>query len=59
MCRDEVRKARAHLQVNMSRDMKNNKKRFYIWLKKTKGKCRYIIKSKELKTKDVEITKVL
>lgn len=44
-------------QVNMSRDLKDNKKRFYMWQTKTKGKCRHIFKSEELKTKDMEITK--
>jgi len=29
MCRDEVRRAKAHLDLNLARNAKNNKKGFY------------------------------
>ena len=32
MCRDEIRKAKAQLELNLARDAKNNKKGFYTYV---------------------------
>ena len=32
MCRDEVRRAKARLELNLARDAKNNKKGFYRYV---------------------------
>ena len=34
LCRDGVRKAKAHLELNLARDVKGNKKGFYISIKR-------------------------
>ena len=32
MCRDRIRKAKAQMEVNLARDVKNNKKGFYRYI---------------------------
>lgn len=40
LCRDVVRKAEVHLELNLTRDMKGNKKGFYGQFSSMKGKCK-------------------
>lgn len=40
MCRDVVRKAEVHLELNLTRDMKADKKSFYGQVSSKKGKCK-------------------
>jgi len=37
-CRDATRKARAHLELKLARDVKNNKKGFFKYIKKREQK---------------------
>lgn len=60
MCSDKVGKAKAHLQINMSRDMKDNRKILHVAEKKPRENAGTLLnESGQLKTKDVEITEVL
>ena len=41
-CRDAMRKAKAHLELNLVREVKDNKKGFFKYVsseRKTQGKC--------------------
>lgn len=62
-CKDEVRKAKAGLELNLARDANSNKKGFYKYMN-SKGKTRegmsaLLIRAGELVTNDVEKAEVL
>lgn len=62
-CRDEVRKAKASLELNLTRDVKGNQKEFYKCTN-SKGKTRegvsaLLIRAGELVTNDTEKAEVL
>jgi len=42
MCRDKIRKAKAQMELNLVRDVKNNKKGFYRYIGRSEtgqGEC--------------------
>lgn len=62
MCRDGIKKAKAHIELKLARDMKNNKS-FYIYTgqkRKAKESVAPLINEKgDLATTDMETTDIL
>ena len=58
MCRDKIRKAKAQMELNLARDVKNNKKGFYRyigWRRQTKESVPLLInENRELASSDME-----
>jgi len=63
MCRNEIRKAKAQMELNLARDVKNNKKGFYSYIgqkRQAKERVPPLVNEKwELDTTDMEKADVL
>jgi len=47
VCRDSIRKAKAQMGLNMARDMRDNKRRFYRYIRQIKEGVPPLIKGNE------------
>lgn len=55
MCRDGVRRAKDHMELNVVKNVKDNKKVFYGYISSKRESVGLLLKGKEdLVTKDVE-----
>jgi len=60
VCRGGVRKVKAHLKLNLERDVKDNKKDYYGYISRKRETVRLLLKrGEDLVTEDVEEADVL